>query len=56
MSIHKSLKLRGSLARTRNVFKRDERIELMKERGTWVEGQSIYGLAKTRVSFAKKST
>ncbi len=56
MSIHKSLKLKGSLARTRNVFKRDERIELMKERGTWEEGQSIYGLAKTRVSFAKKST
>ena len=56
MSIHKSLKLKGSLTRTRNVLTRDERIELMKERGTWKEGQSIYGLAKTRVSFARKST
>jgi len=55
MSVHKSLKLKGSLRRTRNVFTRHERIRLMKERGTWVDGQSIYGLAKTRVSFAKKT-
>ena len=53
MSIHKSLKLKGGLARTRNVFTRGERIELMKERGTWKEGQSLYGLAKTRVHFGK---
>ncbi len=53
MSIHKSLKLKGSLKRTRNVFTRSERIELMKERGTWKEGQSLYGLAKTRVRFGK---
>ena len=26
-----------------------ERIELMQERGEWKEGQSIYGLRKTRV-------
>ncbi len=55
MSIHKSLKLKGGLRRTRNVLTRQERILLMKERGAWDEGQSIYGLAKTRVSFAKKN-
>ena len=54
MSIHKSLKMKGSLQRARNVFTRAERIELMKERGEWGKGRSIYGLPKTRVSFAKK--
>ena len=53
MSIHRSLKLKGALKRTRNVFTRGERIELMKERGTWETGQSLYGLAKTRVRFGK---
>ena len=55
MSVHKSLKLKGGLQRSRNVFRRHERILLMKERGVWKEGQSIYGLPKTRVSFAKKT-
>jgi len=54
MSVHKSLRLKGSLQRSRNVYSRAERIELMKERGEWREGRSIYGLPKTRVSFAKK--
>lgn len=49
MSVHKSLKLKGSLQRTRNVLRRGERIELMKTRGTWKKGRSIYGLPKTRV-------
>jgi small basic protein (TIGR04137 family) len=49
MSVHKSLKLKGGLARERNVLTRIERIELMKERGEWKQGQSIYGLKKTRV-------
>lgn len=56
MSVHKSLKIKGSLQRSRNVLKRHERIELMKQRGMWVKGHSIYGLPKTRVSFAKKSS
>ena len=56
MSVHKSLKLKGSLARSRNVLRRLERIELMKERGQWpADGRSIYSLPKTRVSFAKKT-
>ncbi|MGQ0614913.1 MAG: small basic protein [Planctomycetaceae bacterium] len=54
MSIHKSLKLRGSLSRERNVLGRYERIVLMKERGVWVDNRSIYGLPKTLVSLTKK--
>jgi len=55
MSIHKSLKLRGGMTRTRNVLNRSERIELMKERGQWTDGRSIYSLPKTRITFAKKT-
>lgn len=55
MSVDKSLKLKGSLQRTRNVLKREERVALMRERGLWKDGQSIYGIPKTRVSFAKKT-
>ena len=54
MSIHKSLKLKDSLARSRNVLTRSERVELMQERGEWKDGRSIYALPKTRVGFAKK--
>jgi len=56
MSVHKSLKLKGSLARSRNVLKRVERIELLKERGDWKEGDSIYGLRKTRVDIVKATS
>jgi len=54
MTVHKSLKLKDSLTRARNVLQRAERIRLMKDRGTWKEGQSIYGLRKTRVELTKK--
>jgi small basic protein (TIGR04137 family) len=49
MSIHKSLKLKGALARERNVLTRKERIAVMKDRGDWKNVKSIYGLPKTRV-------
>lgn len=49
MTIDKSLKRKGRLSRSRNVLKRDERIEQMKKEDKWVEGQSPLGLAKTRV-------
>ena len=49
MSIHKSLKLKGTMQRERNVLTRKERIALMKERGDWVKTKSIYGIPKTRV-------
>lgn len=53
MSVHKSLKLKGSLKRSRNVLGRAERIDLMRRRGQWREGRSIYGLPKTRVTIGK---
>ncbi len=48
MSIHKSLKLKNTLVRARNVFTRAERLEILKAKARWKEGESIYGLPKTR--------
>jgi len=48
MSVHKSLKLKNTLGRARNVLRRAERIEILKARGKWIQGRSIYGLPKTR--------
>lgn len=49
MSVHQSLRMKGSLRRARSVLNRGERIQLMKERGQWKKGRSIYGLPKTRI-------
>ncbi|MCK6461187.1 MAG: small basic protein [Planctomycetes bacterium] len=54
MSVHKSLRMKGSLKRSRNVLTRDERIATMKERGSWPkDGRSVFGLPKTRVTLGK---
>jgi small basic protein (TIGR04137 family) len=52
MTIDKSLKRKNRLSRSRNVLKRDERIEKMKVDERWKEGQSPIGLPKTRVAKA----
>ena len=49
MSIDKSLKRKGSMARQRCVLTRAERIAKMMENGKWADGQSPFGLPKTRV-------
>jgi len=49
MSIDKSLRRKNSLARTRNVLTRAERIDTMKREEHWPEGRSPYGLPKTKV-------
>ncbi len=49
MSIDKSLRRKGSLTRTRCVLKRSERILQMLENGKFADGQSPFGLPKTRV-------
>ncbi len=49
MSIDKSLKRKGAMARTRCVLKRSERIEKMLENGSFTDGRSPFGLPKTRV-------
>ncbi len=46
MSLDKSLKTAASLTRHRNVLKRHERIELLKDRDRWEEGASPVGLPK----------
>ena len=49
MSIDKSLKRKGGMSRVRCVMKRSERILKMMEDGKWNDGQSPFGLPKTRV-------
>jgi small basic protein (TIGR04137 family) len=37
------------LGAKRNVMKRFERVEILKKRGQWKEGDRVTGLRKTRV-------
>lgn len=58
MSIDPSLKIKGALARHRNVLTRAERIEQLKEEERWTEEDSLLGLPKVahRKSHAGKKT
>ncbi len=47
MSQHKSLQGPRGLVVKRNVLKRFERIELLKKRSQWKEGDRVVGLRKT---------
>jgi small basic protein (TIGR04137 family) len=49
VTIDKSLKRKGRLARARSVLSRDERIKQMKADDRWTDGQSPFGLPKLRV-------
>jgi small basic protein (TIGR04137 family) len=46
MSVDRSLKIKGALARHRNVLSRAERIDILKEEERWTEGDSLLGLPK----------
>ena len=46
MSIDRSLKIKGALARHRNVLTRAERIEQLKDEEQWTEGDSLLALPK----------
>jgi len=48
MSQHRSLKAATTMGAKRNVLKRTERVELLKKRGQWKEGDKVLGLRKTR--------
>ena len=48
MSQHTSLKAAHRIATKRNVLKRFERIDLLKKRGKWKEGDRGLGLPKTK--------
>jgi small basic protein (TIGR04137 family) len=49
VTIDKSLKRKGRLARSRNVLKRGERIDQLKSEERWEDGRSPFGLPKVRV-------
>lgn len=49
MSQHRSLKGSSKITSKRNVLKRFERVDLLKKRGEWSEGESRgLGLKKTK--------
>jgi small basic protein (TIGR04137 family) len=49
MSIDKSLRRKNSLARSRNVLTRGERIKFLMDEERWQDGRSPFGLPKVRV-------
>jgi small basic protein (TIGR04137 family) len=50
VTIDKSLRRKGRLARSRNVLKRDERIGELQAEERWTPGRSPLGLPKVRVT------
>ncbi len=48
MSQHSSLKSAHRITAKRNVLKRFERIDLLRKRGKWKEGDRVLGLPKTK--------
>ena len=48
MSQHRSLRGSGGMDAKRSVLKRFERVELLKKRGQWKEGDRVMGLRKTK--------
>ena len=48
MSQHNSFRSAAPTGAKRNVLKRFERVELLKKRGQWKEGERVMGLRKTK--------
>lgn len=48
MSQHPSLRVGGKIRKKRNVLKRFERIDILKETSRWKEGDKVLGLPKTK--------
>jgi small basic protein (TIGR04137 family) len=48
MTQHSSLKVASRISTKRNVLKRFERIDLLKEQGKWKDGDRAVGLPKTK--------
>jgi small basic protein (TIGR04137 family) len=48
MSQHRSLRASSTLGAKRNVLKRYERVEVLKKRGQWKQGDKVVGLRKTK--------
>ena len=49
MTIDRSLRVRKGMLSNRNVLKRAERLEKLKETERWQEGDSVFGLPKVRI-------
>ncbi len=54
MSIHRSLKSKNMLTRSRNVLSRTERIEALRKAEKWEEGRSVFGLPSVRAQKPRK--
>ena len=48
MSLHPSLKAASKITTKRNVLKRFERVNVLKKRGQWKDGDRGLGLRKTK--------
>lgn len=48
MSQHRSLRAAATTGAKRNVLKRYERVDLLKKRSQWKEGERVTGLRKTK--------
>ena len=48
MSVHKSLRVKSRLVRSRNVMTRLERTEKLTDAKKWEEGKSVFGLPKVK--------
>ena len=51
MSIHSSLRSKGTGAGQRNVWTRVERLAVLKKAGRWTEEDGVNGLPKVRTKF-----
>ena len=48
MSQHRSLRAASTSGKKGNVMKRFERVEVLKRRGQWKDGDRVIGLRKTK--------
>ena len=48
MSQHRSLKGASTISAKRNVLKRYERVDLLRKRGQFKQGDAVIGLRKTK--------
>jgi small basic protein (TIGR04137 family) len=48
MSQHRSLRAASTIGTKRNVLKRFERVELLRKRGQYKDGDRVFGLRKTK--------
>ncbi len=49
MSRHRTLKTSSFATRSRNVLKREERLEVLAKEGRWTPEKPVVGLPKTKV-------